>query len=239
MSTNTSLRTLFFLLAGICSVDYASAGDKLRIVMKAFIPSSVPGSIDLLPMPGFPGRFMLKGPLNTCFETDNRTFSTEPTSSARITTDFTIDVVDPPTVAPAEKAARFKTGVTHRVNCLTGAAEASGQADAGCTMGTIARTDRQVQVVTACSVANPLLPAPAIDYGGSFIYDLRKFTLSFEGDVGSFPSFEIYASLNGGPFVTLLARAPLGAAGPVSLYDLWLHINTHRIVIPPTKLYKG
>lgn len=224
----------------------AKAGDKVRIIMRAFIPSPLAGSTDLLPVPGSPGKFMLQGPLGAngplgmCFDTDNRAFVSDPVASARITTDFTIEVTDPPVITPTVKSERFRSGVSHRLNCVSGQVDATAQADvSGCTMGQPIRTPTEVQIITGCSAANPLLPAPAIDYGGSFIYNLRKFTLSFEGDVGSFPSFEIYASLNGGMFVQLLAQAPTAGAGPFSLFDLWLHVNTNQIKIPPTKLYNG
>lgn len=220
----------------------ARAGDKVRIVMRAFIPSSLTGSTDILPVPGSPGRFMLAGPLGTafgsCFDTDNRVFSNDPGASSRIVTDFTVEVTDPPIVTPTNIADRFKAGPSAKLNCQTGALEASGIADvSSCSMGTPIRTDKEVQIITACSASNPvILAAPSIDYSGSFIYNLRKFTLSFEGNVGAFPSFEIYGSLNGGPFVQLLARNPDSGAGPFRLFDFWLHANTRRISVPPTKL---
>jgi hypothetical protein len=183
---------------------------------------------------------MLIGPGGACFDTDNRTFSSDPAASARIVTDFTVEVTDPAVITPANKADRFRSGVSRKLNCNTGAVEKTGQAGlGGCTMGAVSRTDQEVQVITACSVGNPLLVAPNIDYGGSFIYNYKKFTLSFVGDVGAFPSFEILASLNGGKFVSLLKKQPSDGAGPFRLFDLWLHINTKHIVIPPTKIAGG
>lgn len=235
---NKLLWPMMMGLALLCTD--AHAGDKVRIIIRAFIPSSLPGATDILPVPNDPQKFMLSGPGGTCFDTDNRTFSNDPAASARIATDFTVEVTDPAVITPAQKADRFRSGISRKLNCKTGAVEATGQASVGgCTMGAVSRTDQEVQVITACSVGNPLLVAPTIDYGGSFIYNFKKSTLSFVGDVGAFPAFEILASVNGGKFFSLLKKQPSDGAGPFRLFDLWLHINTKHIVIPPTKIVAG
>jgi hypothetical protein len=218
----------------------AVAQDKVRIVLRAFIPSGHPGSPSVLaPVPGSVGKVMVKAPIGTsCFETDNRTFSNSPPASARVATDFTLIASQNPSVEPSNKSDRFRTGTTVELNCQSGKTVKTGKAKIdGCTMGAPAFAGNKVQIVTGCNAANPLLTgAPDIHYGGTFTYNVADKTLAFEGDIGAFPAFEAYASLNGGQFVELFAKPPGADAGPMSLIDLWLHINNRRLDVKPTKI---
>jgi len=224
----------------------AAQEDKVRIIVRAFIPNAHPGAVGvILPVPGVAGRWMVKGPNGTssCFDTDNRGFSNQPGASSRISTEFTLIAAAQPMIVPGAIKERFKPGHSQRLSCVTGAVEATALANAaGCSMGAPAVGGNSFQVVTTCKASNPAVKfvpeifTPDIYYGGTFTYDKAKRTIAFKGDVGAFPSFEAYASLNGKPFVRLFVLEPGTSAGSGSLVDLWLHTNTRNVVVLPTAL---
>jgi len=99
-----------------------------------------------------------------------------------------------------------------------------------------------VQIVIGCKASDPLVPlvpekfTPDLHFSGSLTYKIGGKTISFSGDIGAFPSYEAYASLNGGPFKLIFAKAPDNGAGGQSLIDLWQHINVKKIDAKDIKL---
>lgn len=224
----------------------AVAQDKVRILVHSFIPSKYPGSeAELVPMPNS-GKTMVKADLpvvgTLCFGTDDRSFSSKPDASARITADVILLATAKPMVE-TEPAKRFKSGSTRKINCSSGAVEKTAYADvSGCSFGTPAYGDNKVQVVMTCKAADPLVPlvpqkfTPDLHFGGTFTYNILEKTLSFKGDIGAFPSYEAYASLNGGSFTPLFKKEPEKGANSMSLIDLWQHINNRKLDVQPVKL---
>ena len=60
--------------------------------------------------------------------------------------------------------------------------------------------------------------SPDIGYIGVFCIDLAEHTVSFDGRVHGFPAYEAYASVNGGPTMTLFNYGPRG--GPSDLAEM-------------------
>lgn len=237
-------------IASMCmsQCGLASASDNVRIIVRGFIPNHHPGlETALVPVPGSPGKTMVKMDLplfpTSCFATDDRMFSNRPDASARVTGDFTLVASASPKVEPAVAAARYRAGLTTKFDCATGKIEKSATATtSSCYVGTPAYADNLVQVVVSCKASDPLVPfiperfSPDMFFQGTFTYSLQDKTLRFKGDIGAFPSFETYASLNGGAWKTVVTKAPKVGAGPLSLIDLWQHINNQGVNAPPVKL---
>jgi hypothetical protein len=170
-----------------------------------------------------------------CFGTDDRSFSHDPEASARVTADFIVWISNSPKVV-TEPSKRFKSGPTRKIDCATGRVLATKSASvSNCHIGAPAFAGGTVQVVVGCRASDPLLPfvpekfTPDLHFSGSFTYKNATRIISFRGDVGAFPSYEAYASLNGGPFKLIFATAPEKGAGGPSLIDLWQHINVKKI----------
>ena len=234
------------LCMGPCS--FASAADNVRIVVRGFIPNQHPGlETTLVQVPGSPGRTMIKMDLplfpTSCFATDDRMFSSNPAASARMTGDFTLVGSASPRIEPAAAASRYRAGVTTKFNCGTGVVEKTATAStSSCYVGTPSHADNLVQVVITCKASDPLVPiipekfSPDMFFQGTFTYSLQNKTLAFKGDIGAFPSFEAYAQLDGGSWKTIMTKAPKPGAGPLSLIDLWQHINSQAVDAAPVKL---
>lgn len=234
-----SLRVIIALLI-VSGVTPALAEDTVRFFVRAFIPKvhpTNPGAIK--PIPGNSSRFMIPDVLPTgyCFDTDHRDFSDDPRASARLATDITLVVGKSVEVRPS--AGTFhRAGPTVRRMCVNGSGEKTAVASVGaCSVGEPAVTSSQVQLVLGCSAGNPLVPgAPRIDYVGTITYDRTGRTLAFQATVGSFPAFESYASLNGGPFRRIFAVAPAPGSTPWALFDAGLGFQSRPLAKVPVKL---
>lgn len=249
-------KSLIVLCLGIATVaahPVAFAQDKLRIIVHSFIPSSYPGSEkELLPLPGTNKTMVLAdfpifGPNlpilgKQCFGTDDRSFSSDAGASARITADFVVLASASPKIE-TEASKRFRSGATRKLDCATGQVLATKSASvSSCQLGAPAYADGKTQVVIGCKASDPLVPiipekfTPDLHFSGSFTYNSADKTIAFQGDIGAFPSYEAYASLNGGPFRTVFAKSPEKGAGGQSLIDLWQHINTKKLDVKGVKL---
>ena len=224
----------------------ALAQDKLRIVFRSFIPTSYPGSDkELIPLPGtnktmILADFPVLGPDlpilgKQCFGTDDRSFSNEANASARVTADFIVAISNSPKIE-TELSKRFRSGPTRKIDCATGQVLATKSASVSrCQIGAPAFADGMIQFVIGCKASDPLVPilaerfTPDLHFSGLFTYKSGSKTISFSGDIGAFPSYEAYASLNGGPFKLIFAKAPEKGTGGQSLIDLWQHINVKKI----------
>jgi hypothetical protein len=245
MKTTKALR-LSFALAMLVVVTHSHAQDKLRIVIHSFIPNGYPGSEkEILPLPGTNKKMILAdfpifGPNlpvlgKQCFGTDDRQFSNDPNASARVTSDFTV-VVSPTPKIETDPAKRFRSGPTRKIDCTSGAVLATKSSNVSrCVLGAPAYGSGKLQVNVTCKAADPLVPVipekftPDLHFGGVFTYDSATKSIAFRGDVGAFPSYEAYASVNGSALKKVFNVAPEKGAGGQSLIDLWQHINTKKI----------
>lgn len=233
------------LFASVVLPATALAEDQVRIIMRAFIPNAHPTNPSYVKsVPGQAGKFMIPDPVpgsSKCYSTDNRGFSSTPEASARLTTDLILVAGPNPSVRPAMGDQVHRAGPTYQYDCATGKTlQSSTGTTTKCNVGKPAYADKKVQIVVGCSGANPLAPpaiSPKIDYGGTFTYDIEKKTLAYNGDVGAFPAFEAYASLNGGSFAKVYEFAP-SAANVWWLYDGGLGVNTRGVSVQPIPLKK-
>ena len=223
--------------------------------MKAFIPNVHPA------LPGYflktaKNTYVLNAPdpftlgldklAGTCFLTDNRSFSTDPMQSARLTVEFDI-VIDGGYVHLTPTAGRQigRVGATENVDCITGEDK---QAPRSAPSSSISVSD--VHAANGVSTwgikasgANPFYTvsdtphinvAPNIDFNVVFAYDRLSGKLQINGDCGYFPSFESYYSVNGGPVTSIVQWPPYRDSTAASLFDAGLGINTRNL--PETKI---
>lgn len=217
-----ALRLLLLIVACLTVTDRLSAqGSPVEIWIRAFIPNpsgagqasgyivSVPG--------GSAVRLRNTDPqaVNLCFATDDRGFSTSPSSTSRSETLFTITPKSATAATVTPPANRTKAAVTKKIDCNSGAV--LGQAPGKIvldTIGTPAVADGTVQVLGQVEAKNVLTPAgnsgPAIDYSFDVKWHPADSTVTVAITYGVFPSLEIYARRPGGQWVTILQRSPAG-----------------------------
>lgn len=245
MHGQTTIALVLILIGFPLSSDTVlAAEDQVRILVRSFIPSSHPGNPTYMrPIPNTPGKFMIPGPFDgKCFDTDHRGFSIDPVASSRMASDAVLVSGPNPTIKPASGNEIHRAGVTIERECASGKESRRGTASTNaCVNGqpAYAADLHQTQIVLTCQGRNPLVPAigPRIDYGGTFTYDSQKKTISFKGNVGLFPAFEAYASLNGGPLIELFRYGPEGKDAKW-LWDAGLGLNSHPLEVQPVTLRK-
>lgn len=170
----------------------------------------------------------------TCFSTDDRDFSINPTASARTTVEFIIKIKGlDMTVSKSQGRDMGRTGQTRNVDCKTGAdLQPARRASSGkITVGDIKASGffRTLFVKAAASdpfYDNPIFPAPDVDFSFTIRYNILNRTLEIDGSTDNFPAFEGYYSINGGEWQTILKRDPAPGATALSLIDANLGINT-------------
>ena len=241
-ASTVAARRIVLALTLVFASGSALADDEVRIIIRSFIPSMHPGNPGYMrPIPGQAGKFMIPGPLGgKCFDTDHRMFTSDPGASSRVASDLVLKAGPTPSVRAGGGGAIARIATSVERDCASGKETRRDTAKAsGCTNGAPAYAAdlHQTQVVVTCQVGNPLTPpgTPRIDYGGTFTFDTQAKTLAFRGDVGLFPAFESYASLNGGAWVTVFRVDPQGKDA-TWLYDLGLGLTAYRLDVGPVKL---
>jgi hypothetical protein len=170
---------------------------------------------------------------NLCFATDNRSFSTAGTSTARLETRFTITPTSSSAATVAPSASRTSAATTKKVDCSTGAilAQAPGSVVRD-HIGTPAIADGTVQVIGQVEGRNVLTPAgnsgPAIDYSFDIQWKPSTSTMTSAVTYGVFPAFEMYARRPGGAWVAVMQHLPTGP--PWKLAGDSFGINSEREV---------
>lgn len=174
----------------------------VRIWMKAFIPGQIPELTETVPDGPHAGKTMIPGPtfLNDCFLTDNRSFDSDESAKARLTSFVELDLSGS---RPVLKSQRHYCDPTMEVDCEDGDVECS---QAGSNEGSFTnlRIDRDGTVLLDLEAFgnNPCFTgSPSIDMWGTI--SIRKgpigATVSFDGAIDAFPDFELYA--NGMPLL--------------------------------------
>jgi hypothetical protein len=244
-------RTTIIFVAWImvaASISPASAQSlRVHLWVKAFIPKVHPTNPGYVkPVPGAPGKWMIPGPtpVDDCFFTDHRDFSSDRSASARVTTEFFLVINgNSATTEVAVPSAHIHTaGISTKVNCSTGAVIGQkpglfskvlsiGNTPPEDSIGKPAVAGAQVQVIFSVATTNPFAPpliSPAIDYSIDYTYDTNSKMLTFAANLGDFPAYEAYAQLGDGPVVTIF-RAPPITNTPWGLYDFGTGLNTRRL----------
>ncbi|MEM7061115.1 MAG: DUF3238 domain-containing protein [Pseudomonadota bacterium] len=171
----------------------------------------------------------------TCFSTDDRDFSKQPTASARTTVEFVIEISSRKiNVAPPNGRAMMRTGVTRNVDCKTGQDKQPPRKASidNFSIGDV-RNDGFVSTFFVKAAAfdpfydlPPPLRAPDVDFSFSVRYDALRRELEIKGSTDNFPAFEGYYSIDGSEWEPILKRDPPKGATALSLIDANLGINT-------------
>jgi hypothetical protein len=204
----------------------ASFANRVHIWMKAFIPKDHPGNPGYVKsVLGQSGKYVIEDPLDdTCYATDNRLFSNDPTESARMTTEFIL-ILGNDSVEVQQAASRPvpRIGWTHHMDCKHGLdlhAPKRASAD-DMHLGMPALSNGIAEIVVSAQASNPFIKsAPAIQYGGHWTFNTSTKELDFRGSTGVFPAFEAYAQLNEGPVMTVFQLEPGKATTVMSLIDM-------------------
>lgn len=198
----------------------------VEIWIRAFIPNpanagraadyivirpGVPGQsiVRILPTSRLPDRVT-----PACFVTDNRGFSAESGTTARLDTRFTISpFADGGKITPP--ARRTTANVTVEVNCSTGVqtAAAPGKVVRD-SIGHPASADGVIQVIGQVSGKNELAAsgfAPTIDYSFDLRWQPSMKQLKASVSYGSFPALEVYARMKGQQWRPVLRHSPTGS----------------------------
>ncbi|MGY4237269.1 hypothetical protein ACVIIW_006216 [Bradyrhizobium sp. USDA 4449] len=185
-----------------------------------------------------------------CFSIDDRDFSIDPLSSARVTFEADLVVTDRDMkVDTYDGRRRARIGESHNVDCKTGAdLQAPRSApDSDVSISDVKSSQRGLMQVfnVRASTPNPyydwvkdyipsvpvvgtrVTGAPRIDFEVAFAFNVVAQKILISGSTGDFPSFEAYYSIDNGPVVKVLNRSQ-SAVGPIALADFGTGINTQN-----------
>jgi hypothetical protein len=226
------MRTVSIVGAALFLSANAAHADHFKFWLKAFIPGS---GLDIVkPVPKAPGRFMIPGPQilgigdSTCYNTNDRSFTSAIGAEAKITAIAEFDLT-------SVGIANFKTdapdiGQTIRYDCSTGAILKTGKAaDTNISISKPTLAGAAASFAVDADAANPLINAPetfvpSIKIHGTIKIDPTSRSVGFDGTIARFPSYEAYISVNGGEPKTIFQIAPAADATAWSL--VWNnHIN--------------
>lgn len=203
----------------------------VRIWFKSFIPVDMEGTE---PVPDGPhaGKTMFRspGPLEAWFLTDQRGFSTDPNAEARMHSEIKLDLAN---FAVVRQSHRCDPSI--QVDHKTGTEDCHETAD------TDDMTFKDIELSpdtgrisfhlhgstkNACLKVGPVKLSPNLDYDGDIDVmlgnDRSQATVTFDGHIETYPAFEMYVSVNGGPPVTVFqapvepGSTPVFLAGPPS-----------------------
>jgi hypothetical protein len=190
--------------------------DMLLFWLDFFIASDVDGA-RTVPAGPRRGQRMINGPFtfSDCFITDNRTFSADILSSARVRA---VALLDLSGAAPALRQ-KVSAGLSVELDCEDGDEEATGSADTvRTTYQDLKGTSDFFDLRLEMHANDPLFrSAPDVDAVGQ-ISVIDKSILTFVGKIDDFPSFEAYVKRGGRPVRTVFQQGPKPGATPWSLF---------------------
>ncbi len=200
--------------------------ETVRLWLNGFIPRVVEGGRavtagahvgkTMLPAPGLP---------NACFLTDQRDFSSEPGAPARTHSEIEIDVARGVILREFHRCSE-----TIQVNCDSGeetCRKASSTEFMGfrnfSSSGDTITVEIKGSARNACLEVASIPISPSLDYAGMITIALldrhQTAQVTFEGQIETYPAFEMYVMVNGEPAQTVFrapvvpGRTPLNLAG--------------------------
>ena len=242
--TPASMTAVFILT---CVPHLCAQPVRVHLWVKAFIPKTHPSNPGyIMAVPNAPNKWMIPGPtpLDKCFFTDHREFSSDRSASAKVTTEFFL-VINGASASTeiAVPAPHYHTaGTSTKVDCSNGSVieERPGRFSNLHSIGSTAPEDAMgrpavagtlAQVIFGVATVNPFAPpgiSPAIDYSLDFKYDRATKQLTFSATLGKFPAYEAYAQLGNGPVITVFRASP-AAQTPWGLYDFGTGLGTRQL----------
>jgi outer membrane protein OmpA-like peptidoglycan-associated protein len=182
----------------------------LKFWLNAFIANSMPGARPA-PAGPFKGRQVFKGPTlpfhhNSCFETDERSFTSRLPASSRLHLFLDFDT------ATKRVSSLASADPTFEIDCATGAIKCGPKlptpSTAVSTVPPLFGSSR-FDIVFSASDNDPcVFGSPDIALRGILTIDLTARTFSFSVTITLFPWIEMYADVGSGPPVTLFNDSP-------------------------------
>ena len=222
------VRCTFLLAAYFVIIMLRPAqAEPVTLWVKAFIPNSGPAAI--VSVPNHADQTMLQGTPTTligCFLTDQRDFSLDPTSPARMTSSLSLDLSSDGinSVSPTHA-----TGTTQEVDCNSGSIDGkcTGQADnSGMSFSNIQfDADQKIfsftldgQAANPCFTFVGMSVAPNIHYKVLFSANATNRTWGLTATLGVFPSFEAYLQVGSNSPITLFQAKAQEFNGGTSIF---------------------
>ncbi len=211
----------FVTIIGVL-ISQSSNAEHFKIWMKAFIPN-----VDLdivVPVPNSSNLSMIPGPSlagmpldSTCYNTNNRGFDSSSDAEAKITVIVEFDIFSPGVANFSEQEPQI--GQTLQYNCSTGEVLNSGTASNKLvSINNPVMNGNTIDFSIDAEAANPLVNlSPSIKIHGTISIETSSRTISFNGTVGRFPSYEIYASVDQADPIAVLQISPDHDSSPWSL----------------------
>lgn len=240
----------FWLIVAMSLISHASSVEAqeryVDVWFRSFIDIKHPGIPDYISKAAN-GRYVIRAPdlpaptfmdvarfKGTCFTTDQRTFTSELDSSARVGVYLRIVVIGRELkVDKIGSKPNVIIGETHNVDCRSGAdlrapmtADISSVSISDIKVGQFYR-NFSVKIAASdpfYSILGVKL-APKIDSEILFSYNVSTRQLKITGSTEPFPSFEGYYKKSNGPVVKILNRPPDSDATALSLIDIYLRLN--------------
>lgn len=234
---------------GMC--DVASAAT-VEVWFNAFIPSvaTTAGTAFVSKK----DRTLIADPLNadTCYSTDDRTFSDADNASSRVAVRLTLEVGQRQF---SIKQQRVVIGPSHKIRCsdLAELPDSPKSSSGDCVVvSSVKESARFVRTIgITASAPNPFFQifgepcslvnvnyAGRIDFAAVIAYDILSGEIEIRGATGTFPAFEGYYRIDGGPTSKIFTRTPSVDTSPTALFDFGLGINTENfgpVTFRPTR----
>jgi peptidoglycan hydrolase-like protein with peptidoglycan-binding domain len=182
--------------------------------INAFIPNSLSG---VRPAPGgpFAGRQVFPGPphpfhRNSCFETDDRSFSPARGASSRVAIDATVD-----TTTGSITSRPGGVTPTFEIDCDTGALKClktPAPSISAARLPSLLSSGSALRFEVTGEGNDPcVFGSPALAFRGIVTIDLATRIISFIGASTFFPAFEMWATAGGAP-TSVFTKAPAGGS---------------------------
>jgi hypothetical protein len=217
------------LLLGACVFGLVSTpayAQHFKVWAKAFIPNT--GISIAEPVPGDNEHTMIPGPHlagipldETCYNTNDRSFSDELDADAKISLAVDFDVYGPGVANVSHDIP--EAGETIRYDCSSGAVVARGKAAVSdVSIGQVSYDRGIITFTFDGEAANPLISlpkslVPAIKIHGTITIDTNKKTVQYVGTVAQFPSYEAYVSIDDASAIPIFEISPKSDATAWSL----------------------
>jgi len=187
---------------------------RVKVWINAFIPDHVSGVTE--PHPTKPKQTVIRGPLhlkNSCFYTDQRSFSSNINASSRMHSEIEIDLIRQAIVYQKNES----SGTTE-VNCKSGAVTCKKTAKVRADRGSgkpffdFQTSKDRVSVRLDAAANDPCVTgSPDVDYEGKITLERvgpskSNVKVTFDGNVDPFPAFEMYTAADGRTPKTLFQR---------------------------------
>ena len=217
------------LLLGACVLGLVSTpanAQHFKVWAKAFIPNA---GIDIAqPVPNDNEHTMIPGPHlagipldDTCYNTNDRSFSDDVDADAKISLAVDFDVYGPGVANVSHDIP--EAGETIRYDCSTGAVLARGKATVSdVSIGQVSYDGGIISFTFDGDASNPLISlptslVPAIKIHGTITIDTNKKTVEYKGTVAQFPSYEAYVSVDNAAAFPIFKMSPKSDATAWSL----------------------